>query len=1783
MTIPTTTGNFAPSSGTAVESPPVYLDVESPAPTSLVRASRVTAYRDWINAIPGAHEPHEILPSTAKAVTDSESTPYEPPPLVLGKLLQMNPNIGKWMGITLTPLFAPAPEGLPKPPDAPEFAAKALEIQVREERERDRASSDLAHHSSSIHTTTTTTASTSSFYPPSSAITANGTSVGGESSSYFEMPAELPRALEAPNMVYLRPKIDGSSGFQTREDLVAAKIALDASRAAIEAELKAKLEIRWEAMLAAKKGALKAGKTGSAAYEVAHAAAEAIFPSISVEPVALTAEQVAAADGSAEFEKAVKEGRAFYDEDPRTAGARQEAIADKAKNDILMKYTESSRRGTIEPGSLSGIVAARRNTMIANAARRATRVGFDQMGGGSIMEGGSTSGLSFGHLVQVEGAVVAQMNNTVKFRDALSAKADLTARITTMNSKLSATEPWYARAQEDERLRQLAFLGATPEQISAQPKYDAHPEPGVAARRLELTSVSAKAAAKSAAASTAVRPHIKKAVQAATRAAAEMLLKLIDAERPVKLSQGGGALLTLFQSKDTSAVLATPHWDPTTEAIAEHSATGRWLTASSTVLHVFNPAATMRNHIGGDSAHIVSPRGSVHFSPRGSISLSSSALSPRGSVTVTPAILSPAATTSRGVISPIVSSRSLVSSIDSLDNDEILRADTARAVITLEKSALRTTAVGLTRREVYPDIIVAENEAAKGEWQVAMPLFAATVSKARAIAERAASEYSDFRPPLDSKLITALCSWARAGAAHGESIARQAEAAHKVAALLFTTSAAENRTAANGGLAEASFAAAAATEADEARRNADALSFAAAAAWDAAAENLIYAHGLAASHDKNVESIEFELIAQAAIIVLLARGNAAGALKLARLYAATLECRASVMMLIAKKAALGDGIDFLITKPTTWMTGLDSGAASPEYPDTGGGESRSRSNSSATGGSVKQSRSRSNSGVNQSRSLAFSEVSIASPQHTRSRSNSDVSSVNHQSNANIASITDGVFLRAIDALTDVRAAVERLVMTGEDTRAPNIAGKPSPEALLAFGWERSRELAQRDARLARAHASAAAAVAKAEAQAKRNKASERPTLRPHVSASIPEVLALTAVPRWARWLHKCAQRVAAAASYVDFLVAIHAFQLTPISQRNGPVARAAATHIVKYFITPAHVLPALASNLRRRVAAAIGFRAGRASVYGSPTAAEPITSELESSLQEAAHDAAAVLVEHVMPTFLSSHHGGCFIIERILTMGLPSWSVPQVAQLTAPARLVAVTWVQKAVRGFLIRRRLAAAIADGRLRQSNENLTLTLARIAAEAEANRERSRLASEAAARESAAVAAAAARAVEEQLAFEASVAEAVAEAERVAAAALLEAKLLQEKAARQAEAEDEAAYSRALAAAAAGELPPPPPQTAHDTYGESLFAAAAAEDIAASAAAAKEADRRERERQAVAPFAASYLREVSGARADKNNSLHVFNALIAAGESEEVAWEGFRKSEAAAQALEAALAEAERVGLALPSHAATDTMSIEAAVAVARGSAMRAHLDSHHESARQLLATVMIQRMLRHAHAKRKVARKANRHWLPVADEASGSYYYINVKSGVSTWTLPKILPTKFVTLKAVCAACASALATAQCVVCDEAFCAPCLNAVHALRVARSRHYIFYLPEAGSPSSAFHAHTALAPLTTDVERVIPGLGLLGGGVNEVEGGVGIPARLAFAKSIEAAFAGPSDGLCLGCDRRIGTRYCGSCEVLYCAGCWPAMHASGNRTSHRPWMLWKATHHPDGREIIA
>jgi hypothetical protein len=1095
----------------------------------------------------------------------------------------------------------------------------------------------------------------------------------------------------------------------------------------------------------------------------------------------------------------------------------------------------------------------------------------------------------------------------------------------------------------------------------------------------------------------------------------------------------------------------------------------------------------------------------------------------------------------------------------------ISQADVALQSAVARSRALReraeTTALVALNQE-YPDVKLGHLLIERGAYGEAVGLFERATKFARTVVDNAegaaeaaarAREASGALPDSSTirhfkfKAAPVFAAHARGLIAQGLALTRDADAAFaaSVAAAFEKSDAATVELQLKGGTTLAIDAANTAFAAEDARIAAMKILDSAHTAFSAAEDLLLEAHSACKAANLFPESPEIEVVADTACKLLAARGNFSGALRAARGYAESVEKRTTIVMSEGLTLAV-----FLLTK-----------------------------------------------------------------------------------HADDAAIADAVFVRATDRAIQIAASYECILMSDEDSRSARyLRDKMTHEALLADGFVTLRERIQKEVSEAEA-TTAGAVVAVGKARKRVTDALlETAVLRPEVRASIPEVFVIVSLPRWARMFRAEAERCAGAGRYVDFLIAAGAFKIS--LQQGREKGLEAARNVFRRYISNGS-LAAFTVATRRRIAETIS-NAAVTLVPGRSTAAAALSSlagaagvkgaalvmlcwkHLESVFEEPALDAAALLVESALPMFLGTKLGARFVVERMLSLGLPNWSVPQIAQLVEPARLVVITWVQRIVRGWCVRRRTRGVRRSAAYQK--EMACIEAAR-AAEAAAR------AAEAARLEAEERAAEAARHAREK---------AIREQERLLAAMEEEARLeaiarLQREAeeraraeARRAREEEAAAEVRAPAAlpgapnsfaplpfsnfspplpllqAALEALtqkptkPPPPPRSEVDEYGAKL-AEEARVFAEAHAAAAAAAEKKELEKRAAAthisPFATSYLSELQGPQKDP---VAIFHAMLGAGATEDEAWDAFRVAEKEAAEFERLANKAIELGIDDVVAGADDTLTVELAVAEARALRARSEYAAMSPHLRHFRAAGVIQRMLRGAMARWRVARIENKRWLPRLDHDTSYYYYVNVVTvrvresaaralgcrlsdqygltnpplppplfstqGESRWELPKHLPHFYVTLKVVCAACAAKLATVQCTSCEEAYCESCSAALHSLPSARLRHRVFTLPTPGSPSSAFFEREALLPL------------------DKFPGG----ATLATATAIERAFAGPHDGICLGCDHRVGSRYCSKCEVLYCATCWPVMHARGSRKEHVPFVVFVGTSRADKREAV-
>lgn len=163
--------------------------------------------------------------------------------------------------------------------------------------------------------------------------------------------------------------------------------------------------------------------------------------------------------------------------------------------------------------------------------------------------------------------------------------------------------------------------------------------------------------------------------------------------------------------------------------------------------------------------------------------------------------------------------------------------------------------------------------------------------------------------------------------------------------------------------------------------------------------------------------------------------------------------------------------------------------------------------------------------------------------------------------------------------------------------------------------------------------------------------------------------------------------------------------------------------------------------------------------------------------------------------------------------------------------------------------------------------------------------------------------------------------------------------------------------------------------------------------------------------------------------------------------------------------------------------------------------------------LAAARKLQAVARGLVARRKIADKHAKDWLPRRDGGSGAIYYIHLRSGVTKWTPPPYLRARDIDYRAVCASCEyPRLATAYCRTCGSCHCDEC---------------------AGGEAHAAHP-TSWAML---------------------KGPGGIPPRGSGAAR---------DPICHSCVSAVGIIACYGCNSCFCPHCYAAYHADASTADH-------------------
>jgi hypothetical protein len=485
--------------------------------------------------------------------------------------------------------------------------------------------------------------------------------------------------------------------------------------------------------------------------------------------------------------------------------------------------------------------------------------------------------------------------------------------------------------------------------------------------------------------------------------------------------------------------------------------------------------------------------------------------------------------------------------------------------------------------------------------------------------------------------------------------------------------------------------------------------------------------------------------------------------------------------------------------------------------------------------------------------------------------------------------------------------------------------------------------------------------------------------------------------RWAGLLRKHALTVDAAAVQpcplvicVDFLLAVLQFKVLGTLDTR----RRAAAQLRDRFLLPDVTYPLPMPTVTRLTI--IGAMREDAAV---------------SLFDGAALAVRAYVTALLLPSFLASARGARYMDERGLIVGLPTWSLPQVAKLAEPDRTAQVAWMQAVVRGWI--KRCAAARARGE--------TVLRGRI----------------------------------------------------IHAAPVIDVKARAEAAKKRAKARETVSSTAASAALGKGFrwtseeanalLPEVEPFANHVSTPElhlpGVAEAAGAEgkegqgsrptSSAKNAAKWAPAAVWDEERQATIEPTTGYILDPSGSG---------------------WWWDSFGPGGGAwlfwdPEGEEFVTPEGQDEDAMMATAAAEDLVRGRKEALLAVLDAASAERMGWPRDVVEAWAAVKIQTLTRGVLARKGVAALSDSKWAPLLDASSGSFYYLRLDgTGTTSWKLPAHLPYGRVTFKAVCDACGLRRSTAYCETCEEGLCEMC-DDVHAARYATEAHVCAALPRKGT----------------------------------------------------------------------------------------------------------------------
>jgi len=193
-------------------------------------------------------------------------------------------------------------------------------------------------------------------------------------------------------------------------------------------------------------------------------------------------------------------------------------------------------------------------------------------------------------------------------------------------------------------------------------------------------------------------------------------------------------------------------------------------------------------------------------------------------------------------------------------------------------------------------------------------------------------------------------------------------------------------------------------------------------------------------------------------------------------------------------------------------------------------------------------------------------------------------------------------------------------------------------------------------------------------------ANQKKKYQVNIKPEASEVAVIVSDPRWARMFRRFVEEVqhhesnfehVVSVSLVDFLLSVDAYKDMCQSGASVDLCKKSMGFLGRTFLSDPLFKQCLGLQAYSRLTKLLVERGGRSNVF-----------------EEAVSLICSYLANKVMPRFLETTPGSLWKVERTLSIGLPSWSLPQVAKLCSIDRRAQVHWAQSSVRGWLVRRRL---------------------------------------------------------------------------------------------------------------------------------------------------------------------------------------------------------------------------------------------------------------------------------------------------------------------------------------------------------------------------------------------------------------------------------------------------------------------------------------------------------------